>query len=187
MKRKEKISPRVERTRGYIQEALLALMRKKDYMDITVTDICSAAGVSRGTFYAHYKNTQQVVEDLFDEAIIHIGNVPLQYIFNPENNGTCDGALCCFLRENKKYQPLFFTDSLYTQAVQHVVDALTEDFLQNMKPRSQLPDEMLINLLYYQISGCMAVCKRHIHVSDESWSEIQKSVDAFLCKGFQNI
>ena len=37
-----------------IKDAFLQLLLKKDYMQITITDLCKYAGVSRGTFYTHF-------------------------------------------------------------------------------------------------------------------------------------
>jgi len=175
------------RTRKTIKEAMLKLLRKKDFIDISVTDICHTAGISRGTFYSHYKNTHLVIDELFSDALIHIGNVPIQHIYHPGSCGNCDGALCRFLRDNKKYQPLFLSDTLYSQAVKLVVNSLAEDFLNNMKKQADLHDDMLLNLLYYQISGCMALTRKHIKDSDEKWNQIQEIIDSFLCTGFRSL
>ena len=43
---------------------LIALMEQMPFQAITTTDVCRAAGVIRSTFYAHYHNTS----DLLDEA-----------------------------------------------------------------------------------------------------------------------
>ena len=43
-------------TEEIIKDALLTLLKKKNYMDITITDICRQACISRGTFYSHFKN-----------------------------------------------------------------------------------------------------------------------------------
>ena len=51
-----------------IKDAFLQLLMKKDYMQITITDLCKYAGVSRGTFYAHFGNIGQVVDELFSDA-----------------------------------------------------------------------------------------------------------------------
>ena len=40
-------------TRMVVKEALLS---EKDYGNITVSDICRTAKISRGTFYLHYSN-----------------------------------------------------------------------------------------------------------------------------------
>ena len=58
-----------------IKDAFLQLLMKKDYMQITITDLCKYAGVSRGTFYAHFGNIGQVVDELFSDALCDIKNM----------------------------------------------------------------------------------------------------------------
>ena len=53
---------RVSYTEEAIKDAFLNLLKCKDYMDITVTDICKTAGVSRGTFYAHFDNIAKLTD-----------------------------------------------------------------------------------------------------------------------------
>jgi AcrR family transcriptional regulator len=53
---KNAIDRRFARTRAMLQDALISLIRKKDYEAITIKDICDAANVGRSTFYAHYTN-----------------------------------------------------------------------------------------------------------------------------------
>ena len=51
-----------------MDEALIALLEKKEFSYITVKEICDTAGVNRSTFYLHYENTA----DLLKEATQHI-------------------------------------------------------------------------------------------------------------------
>ena len=51
-------------TAQLMDEALIALLKKKDFEFITVKEICEKAGVNRSTFYLHYEN----VGDLLSEA-----------------------------------------------------------------------------------------------------------------------
>ena len=60
-----------------IKDAFLQLLLKKDYMQITITDLCKYAGVSRGTFYTHFGNIGQVVEEVFSDALYDIKNMAL--------------------------------------------------------------------------------------------------------------
>ncbi len=46
-----------------MDEALIALLEKKDFEYITVKEICNAAGVNRSTFYLHYENTRELLEE----------------------------------------------------------------------------------------------------------------------------
>ena len=64
-------------TEEIIKDALLTLLKKKNYMDITITDICRQACISRGTFYSHFKNIREIIDLLFDDALKQIGNIPL--------------------------------------------------------------------------------------------------------------
>jgi AcrR family transcriptional regulator len=48
------------RTREAVQDALIALARRKDYRDIRVDELCEQAGVGRSTFYQHFANKDDV-------------------------------------------------------------------------------------------------------------------------------
>lgn len=51
-----------------MDEALLALLAKKNYAFITVKEICEKAGVNRSTFYLHY----ETVDDLLAESTEYV-------------------------------------------------------------------------------------------------------------------
>ena len=59
-----KIDPRTEKTRNYLAESLLTLMKDKPLSRITVKDLCQQAGVNRTTFYAHYKDVKELLEEV---------------------------------------------------------------------------------------------------------------------------
>lgn len=46
-----------------IRQALVSLMRERSYNDISITDLCSHAGVSRMAYYRHFKNRQDILLD----------------------------------------------------------------------------------------------------------------------------
>lgn len=46
-----------------MDEALLSLLEKKDFAYITIKEICEVAGVNRSTFYLHYENTSDLLEE----------------------------------------------------------------------------------------------------------------------------
>ena len=51
-----KTDRRVLRTRDALGDALIALMQKKSFDEITVQDVLDRAGVGRSTFYVHYSD-----------------------------------------------------------------------------------------------------------------------------------
>ncbi len=60
---------RVLRTRDTLGDALIELMHEKPFDDITVQEVLDRAGVGRSTFYAHYRDKNDLflsdVEDFF--------------------------------------------------------------------------------------------------------------------------
>ena len=61
MTRQEKLDRRSRRSRRLIVDALLALMREKRYARITVQEIIDRADVGRSTFYAQFRNKDDVL------------------------------------------------------------------------------------------------------------------------------
>ena len=58
------------RASDYILEALLILIRKKDWQDISITEICEKAGVTRMSFYRSFTGK----EDVLRKQIIRVTN-----------------------------------------------------------------------------------------------------------------
>lgn len=65
-----------------MDEALIALLEKKDFEYITVKEICSKAGVNRSTFYLHYETTG----DLINEVMEYINKKFLSYFSQNEED-----------------------------------------------------------------------------------------------------
>ncbi|MEM1248540.1 MAG: TetR/AcrR family transcriptional regulator [Acidobacteriota bacterium] len=59
---------RVTRTKRLLRQALMELVREKDYARITVQDILDRADVGRSTFYTHYRDKDDLL--LGDMAFI---------------------------------------------------------------------------------------------------------------------
>uniref|UniRef100_UPI003FEE9132 TetR/AcrR family transcriptional regulator n=1 Tax=Dysosmobacter welbionis TaxID=2093857 RepID=UPI003FEE9132 len=63
-----------------MDEALIALLEKKDLEYITVKEICHLAGVNRSTFYLHY----ETISDLVNETLEMIDRRFLSYFSKTE-------------------------------------------------------------------------------------------------------
>lgn len=66
MSKNEPQDLRVRRTRKWLQESLLSLMSEKPFSKISIAEITDQAQVSRPTFYLHYHNKEEVLEDYLD-------------------------------------------------------------------------------------------------------------------------
>lgn len=58
---------RVMRTKEKFKEVLLELMEEKSIDDITITEIVKRADFNRGTFYAHYRKKEDLLEETVED------------------------------------------------------------------------------------------------------------------------
>lgn len=59
---------RVRRTRAQLRSALTELLGEKSVEEITVTELTERADVNRGTFYCHYKDIYDMLDQLEEET-----------------------------------------------------------------------------------------------------------------------
>jgi AcrR family transcriptional regulator len=71
---KGSIDRRVGRTRALLQQAHVSLILEKGYEATTVQDICEAANIGRSTFYAHFKDK----DDLRRSSLQQLRNLLLE-------------------------------------------------------------------------------------------------------------
>jgi AcrR family transcriptional regulator len=69
----DKKDRRSQRTRQLLSEALVELIREKGYDSITVSDIIQRANVGRSTFYAHYRDKDDLFVGEMDRVIEVLG------------------------------------------------------------------------------------------------------------------
>ena len=60
-------SHRVQTTKRLLREALLSLLNEKPLRSITVKELCAKAGLNRGTFYAHYADVYDLMEQIEED------------------------------------------------------------------------------------------------------------------------
>jgi AcrR family transcriptional regulator len=66
--------PRVKRTRDALGDALVELMQQKPFDGIRVQDVLDLAGVSRSTFYEHFKDKDDLFESDAEEFFEMMAN-----------------------------------------------------------------------------------------------------------------
>lgn len=62
---------RVERTKSYLREALIALLKEKAYAEVTVREVVDRAQVSKNSFYNHYDGLDALVQDCVLQQIVY--------------------------------------------------------------------------------------------------------------------
>ncbi|MBO4915122.1 MAG: TetR/AcrR family transcriptional regulator [Oscillospiraceae bacterium] len=170
-----------------IKDALLKLLEEKTYSAITVADICRESEISRGTLYLHYKNISEILDELFTDALQNVNGV-FEQLTSAVIEPSCGYPLCVFLRNSRKYRPLFFSNELRTEAINRIMRINEASFVAGLRQRGDHADDTALRaLLYFQLNGCLAVCRQTIDLPDAEWERIRSVIDLSLQTGYAQI
>ena len=108
--RKAMADRRVLRTKAAIREAFLSLLQKKNAEEITVTELAREANIERKTFYLHYNNIGDIIDEIETVVIDMIaeGTKGLSV-----NSREFFAALTGIMSENFDYFALIMKDPAY--------------------------------------------------------------------------
>lgn len=65
----KKENQRVKLTKRLLKDALISLLKEKDFEKINISELCRAAGINRATFYKHYTTPHDIVLDMENDIM----------------------------------------------------------------------------------------------------------------------
>lgn len=95
-------TPRAAATRQRIRTAFLTLLQQAPIHAISVKEICALAGISRGTFYAHYADVYDLLHRIEDEMTAEIAAAlePIMATVNQDNPVAISTRIFEILKDN---------------------------------------------------------------------------------------
>jgi len=152
-----------------MNDALISLLNKKDFEYITIKEICDLSKVNRSTFYLHYENTFDLLQETIDNM-----NFKLEEKFKNIDIVSFDELTTCplenlllispkyimpyleFIKENKcvyqvaKTKPdILQIDKVFKNKYQH--------FLYPIMKRFGVPDNEIVYKLKFYFGGMFSV------------------------------
>lgn len=114
-----KTDARVRYTKKVLKDALLQCMRSKPLKEITVKEVCEMAELNRATFYAHYHDCYDLLEQIENEMLLSYRD-SLQKI-DAMDTGALAGSILDMIDANRDLCELLI--------YRHVDDALIKKML----------------------------------------------------------
>lgn len=176
---------RTRYTRMMIRDSLLTAMQQKPFSKVTVTEICKMAEINRGTFYLHYYDLNDVLDDLIKEFIQDA--VPaLDPAMKPAGS-KCAFSFCKNLQQNHGFQTLLLDDTASAQLLDKLCELSKENYITVLMQNSLLSYEQAEAILYFQLTGCLAIHKRMLLNNCRDWGQIQQAIDRFIDSGLESL
>lgn len=185
MQRKEINSKdrRTKYTRYVIREALMGLLRLKPYSKITVTELCRLAEINRGTFYLHYFDVDDVLDDILEASFSDVSGT-IDHVLCPHKEA-CTYPFCQKVQENKELWPLFMDETVSEKIVKRLAERSKEGFVSYLMQHSSLTFEQAESLFYFQIHGCLTINRLMLQNKSRDWHTVQETVDRFIRSGLE--
>ena len=152
----------------------------------TVTEICRLAEINRGTFYLHYYDTADVLDDILNEILKETTSV-IDHVFCPaRTSGSCSYPFCDRLHSSDRYQSLFLDDTISAQVIEKMAETTKEDYVTWLMSHSLLTFEEAESIFYFQMNGCLAINKVMLRNHCSDWEKIQRAIDQFIRAGLES-
>lgn len=102
-------------SRKMLKDALLKLMQNRKAYDINVRELCEKAGVNRSTFYRHYNNIADILEEIYDDIGKIIAETNTSASHDPAHTGNHIYKAIDFFDKHPEYDPLILDEGRFLQ------------------------------------------------------------------------
>lgn len=179
-----KTDRRTSYTKDLIKTTLLSLMEKKEFTKISVTTLCKTADINRGTFYLHYCDSYEVLDELIHDMMQETTSL-IDHLMCAKVH-SCTYPFCSKIQEDTRYQVLFLDESISSIIIEKIAEAGKEDFVTWIMKRSLLTFEEAEAVYYFQINGCLAINRQALKNKSTNWKTIQSTIDRFIKSGLES-
>ena len=132
-----KYDRRVKRTRRLLKQGLAELLRQKHFSDISARDITEKMDLNKATFYLHYKNTYELLQDLETDLLEQAQEMIDRYEYDETEDSMRKffEPLLDFVVENRSVCEALFVNNASSDFTGRVVEFIYKNGTEIMKKR----------------------------------------------------
>lgn len=110
-----------------LKDGMLKLMETKDIYDITIKEICDASGINRSTFYRHYNNQMELLDEIIDEIFMLITNVNQRASANSKDSLLYIREAIQFFYIHREYDSLLLSSYFTAETFFKMLEGVMKD------------------------------------------------------------
>lgn len=104
------VDVRIVKTKEKLKKTIVSLLKVKPVDEITISEICSAAGINRNTFYSHYSDVKSLLEEVKAQYLeVFLSDISSNSKYN-ENFQKFITSILENMRNNIEISKLLFDD-----------------------------------------------------------------------------
>lgn len=124
----DKQDRRVKRTQNLLAKALIALTLEKGYDAITIRDITQRADVGYATFFRHYHDKDELLQDVLEVVLDELMHV--FFASSYQGDPAVDGLLLFrYVQQHSEVIRVLLSSRGSSSLIQRIIEAVTQDVL----------------------------------------------------------
>lgn len=186
-----KTDRRTQYTINVVKEAFLELINDHPYSQITVTQVCRQAEITRSTFYLHFNNLTDVLNVVLDDALMISKNSAESLPNISELSIDClkqnESLLptCQRIASATKYRALLMDPDLSEYIIGRIASHERGRMIPLIQQRTGLNSQDAETLFNYTLHGSFAINKRHHFIKDDEWYHEVELLNRFINAGYR--
>lgn len=177
---------RIKKTRQAITNATVELLTSVTINKITIKEICNKANISRSTFYLHFYDTCDVIEQLYNDISINIAKMLDKFDFTTilSNPKPFLMQISDFVKENARLYQMLMVNDYHSNFRRRLKKILEDKVLQENAYRFRNRAELQY-CIGYTMSGLVeTICDNMEDLSNENSEKLIDTLTRLICSGF---
>lgn len=179
-------------TRAVIKDAFLALIASGGWRRLSVTLLCKKAGIARATFYLHYANLDEVLDDVLRDAF-QVGDGDIRRVLRQLRQTMKAGTLtadaflplCQRAADSPRYRPLLLDEDLPGRILSFLYDTARADVVPLLMESASLTQQEADLLFRFGLQGSFAVNAALRWEKNKTWYAMQDLILRFKMGGLE--
>ena len=187
--KQELLDRRVRKTRRILRECLTRLLKEKKIQDITVRELAEMADINRGTFYLHYKDVfdllEQIEQELTKELEEILDHHSVEELLNRPSLLFSD--LYPAVQENADIITILIGENGDLNFVNRIKEILRDRCLKKwLTSNYSCSTDLLEAYSAFIISGCVGIVQYWLETGmKESPQEMAAATEDFILRGIR--
>lgn len=183
------LDKRCRKTRKAIKTSLMKLMCEKDISDITITEISEEADINRKTFYSHYRDLYDILDEIENELIEKLFQILdnadiIRSMYNPY---PLLNELTAEINKDLEFYKLLVRTKNYNSLFDKIQDIFKKRFLEMTKDTLAADRAILSFIIDFISSGITSAYKEWVN-SDQgiSLERLSKTLSLLIGNGMNS-
>lgn len=201
MQKERKTDRRTRYTQNEIKDALLNCLEEKNFEQVTVTEICRKAEVTRATFYVHFQSLTQVLDMVLEDVfcLAKENSIKKSDMLNKLVSMKEQEILQCLLNKDEllpfcnklvdlpKYKVLFMDETLSGYIVNRIFQDQKKEWIPFLVKVCSITEKQAEKLFLFILNGMYTVNKSMKWTENEEWYDFHQVLIRFIVNGCKNM